>query len=125
LNPDDLNTGASLPAINNLTKKGTPLLSTRSFVVANTSDNLSNFAVVEMDDAIIARTAAGKTLYASVRNVSDPIQNADLPLEFRGHWGEAIYTAYGMYTSYNGALTAWAVLRGLFGNGASPIKVRI
>src|SRR5215471_2534872 len=123
LNPDNLNAGASLPAINNLAKKGTPLLSTRSFVVANTSGNLSNFAVVEMDDAIIARTAAGKTLYGSIRNVSDPIQNADLPLNFQGYWGEAIYTAYGMYTSYNGALTAWAVLRDLFRNGPSPARV--
>jgi hypothetical protein len=63
-----------------------------------------------MDDAIIAMAAAGKTPFGSVRNISDPIQNAALTETFQGHWGEAIYTAYGMYTSYNGALTAAAIL---------------
>jgi nucleoside phosphorylase len=109
LNPDNLNMGAATPAINNLTAKGTALVTAKSFVVANTSGNLANFACVEMDDAIIAR-AAGKTPFGSVRNISDPIQNAALPDKFQGHWGEAIYTAYGLYTSYNGAVAAWALL---------------
>jgi nucleoside phosphorylase len=111
LNPNNLNMGASVPAINNLTSTGTPLLTAKSFVVANTSGNLANFACVEMDDAIIAKTAASaKTAFGSLRNISDPIQNSALSESFQGHWGEAIYTAYGMYTSYNGAIAAWAVL---------------
>jgi len=110
LNPDNLNMGAATPAINNLTTPGTALLTASSFVVATTSGNLSSFACVEMDDAIIAMAAAGKTPFGSVRNISDPIQNAALTETFQGHWGEAIYTAYGMYTSYNGALTAAAIL---------------
>jgi nucleoside phosphorylase len=110
LNPDNLNMGASLPAINNLTKPGTPLLTTNSFVVATTSGNLSHFACVEMDDAVIARAATGKASFGSIRNVSDPIQNAELPDIYQGHWGEAIYTTYGIYTSYNGAVTAAAIL---------------
>ena len=87
-----------MPAINNLTAAGTPLVTAKSFVVANTSGNLANFACVEMDDAVIAMAATGKTAFGSVRNISDPIQNANLPEAFQGQWGEAIYTAYGMYT---------------------------
>jgi nucleoside phosphorylase len=88
----------AVPAINNLTAAGTPLVTAKSFVVANTSGNLANFACVEMDDAVIAMAATGKTAFGSVRNISDPIQNANLPEAFQGQWGEAIYTAYGMYT---------------------------
>jgi nucleoside phosphorylase len=114
LNPNSLNMAAPSPAINNLTKPGTALVTAKSFVVANTSGNLASFACVEMDDAIIAKTAAGNTPFGSVRNISDPIQNAALPPLFQGHWGEAIYTAYGFYTSYNGALAAWAILSAQF-----------
>jgi len=110
LNPSNLNMGASLPAINNLTTPSTPLVTAKSFVVGNTSGNLNSFACVEMDDAIIARTAQGKVQFGSIRNISDPIQNSALTERFQGHWGEAIYTAYGIYTSYNGAIAAWAVL---------------
>jgi hypothetical protein len=109
LNPSNLNMGAATPAINNLTPAGTALVTAKSFVVATTSGNLSNFACVEMDDAVIAK-AAGKIPFGSIRNISDPIQNAQLPEKAQGNWGEAIYTAYGMYTSYNGAIAAWAVL---------------
>ena len=112
LNPGNLNMGAAQPAINNLTPANIALVTAKSFVVANTSGNLSSFACVEMDDAIIARTAAGKTPFGSLRNISDPIQNAALPERVQGNWGEAIYTAYGFYTSYNGALAAAAVLSG-------------
>ena len=114
LNAGNLNMGAPSPALNNLTKAGTALVTAKSFVVANTSGNLASFACVEMDDAVIAMTANGKTPFGSVRNISDPIQNATLPNLFQGHWGEAIYTAYGLYTSYNGALAAWAILSGQF-----------
>jgi nucleoside phosphorylase len=110
LNPNNLNLGTAVPTINNLTAAGTPLVTAKSFVVGNTSGNLSNFACVEMDDAIIARTAKGKSKFGSIRNISDPIQNSALTEKFQGHWGEAIYTAYGLYTSYNGAIAAWAAL---------------
>jgi nucleoside phosphorylase len=114
LNPGNLNMGASVPAINNLTVAGTALVTAKSFVVGNTSGNLASFACVEMDDAVIAMAAAGKTAFGSVRNISDPMQNVALPDAFQGHWGEAIYSAYGIYTSYNGAIAAWAVLNGQF-----------
>jgi len=115
LNPDNVNFGAAAPAINDLTGAGVALVTAKSFVVANTSGNLSKFACVEMDDAIIARTLAGKIPFGSLRNISDPIQAEALPPAMQGHWGEAIYDAYGFYTSFNGALAAWAVLSAQFG----------
>jgi hypothetical protein len=36
--------------------------------------------------------------------------NAVLPAKVQGNWGSAVYDAYGFYTSYNGALAAWAML---------------
>jgi nucleoside phosphorylase len=121
LNPQNLNLGAAVPAINNLTPANTALLTAKSFVVANTSGNLSSFACVEMDDAIIGETAAGKVAFGSIRNISDPIQNVTLPDRFQGNWGEAIYTAYGFYTSFNGALTAWGLLAGQFASTGATV----
>jgi hypothetical protein len=115
LNPGNLNSGAAAPTINDLTGQGTALVTAKSFVVANTSGNLSKFACVEMDDAIIGRTLAGKIPFGSLRNISDPIQAAALPPAMQGHWGEAIYDAYGFYSSFNGALAAWAVLSAQLG----------
>lgn len=122
LNADNLNSGAPTPAVNDLTKTGTALLTTGSFVVANTSGNLDSFACVEMDDAILAKTAEGKVAFGSVRNISDPIQNAALPERAQGNWGEAIYTAYGVYTSYNGALATAALLYAQLGSGKAAAK---
>ena len=111
LNPGNVNMADPKPAINNLTTVGTPLLTTATFVVGTSSSNLGNFACVEMDDAIIAQTCVANNIaYGSVRNISDPVQNVALPQQIQAHWGQAIYDAYGFYTSYNGALAAWAVL---------------
>lgn len=113
LDPGNVNVADPQPAINNLTAIGTPLLTTDSFVVGNNSGNLGKFACVEMDDVIIAREClANKISYGSVRNISDPVQNSTLPEKIQAHWGQAIYDAYGLYTSYNGAIAAWAILNG-------------
>jgi nucleoside phosphorylase len=115
LNVDGLDMAAPLPAINNLTAGTTSVLTTDSFVVGTSSGNLSQFACVEMDDAIIAKLCtAANVAFGSVRNISDPVQNVALPAEFQAHWGQAIYDAYGFYTSYNGAIAAWAILSGQF-----------
>ena len=111
LDPDGLNMGDAQPVLHNQTPGGMPLLTTSSFVVATTAGNLVSFACVEMDDAIIAETCvAAKVGFGSVRNISDPVQNVALPAKAQGNWGEAIYSVYGMYTSYNGAIATWAVL---------------
>jgi nucleoside phosphorylase len=115
LNVDGLDMGASLPSINNLASGTTSVLTADSFVVGTSAGNLADFACVEMDDAIIAEVCkAASVLFGSVRNISDPVQNVALPPEFQSHWGEAIYDVYGFYTSYNGAIAAWAILSGQF-----------
>jgi nucleoside phosphorylase len=111
LNPGNVNTANPQPAINNLTTAGTPLLTTPTFVVGTNSGTFKSFACIEMDDAIIAGACVAKGIaYGSVRNISDPVQNSTLNEKVQGHWGQAIYDVYGFYTSYNGAVAAWAVL---------------
>jgi nucleoside phosphorylase len=118
LNVGGLDMADPLPIINNLTNTKTSLLTADSFVVGTSSGNLGTFACVEMDDAIIAKACvAGNVAYGSVRNISDPVQNVTLPPEFQAHWGQAVYDAYGLYTSYNGAVAAWAILSAQFQSG--------
>jgi nucleoside phosphorylase len=115
LNVDALDMATPVPSINNLTAGATSLLTADSFVVGTSSGNLADFACVEMDDAIIAKACvAGNVWFGSVRNISDPVQNVAMPAAFQAHWGQAIYDAYGFYTSYNGAIAAWAILSGQF-----------
>ena len=45
-----------------------------------------------------------------MRNLSDPAQSPALPPKVQGEWGGAVYDQYGFYTSYNGAVAAWAML---------------
>jgi kumamolisin len=114
LNPGNLNIGDPEPSLNNMTGAGTPLLTATSFVVGTVNGNTGNFgsfACIEMDDTIIDMTCKSANIaFGSVRNISDPAQNASLPTQAQGDWGSAIYNAYGFYTSYNGAITAWAIL---------------
>jgi nucleoside phosphorylase len=115
LNVDGLDMAAALPGINNLTAGTTAVLTADSFVVGTSSGNLAQYACVEMDDAIIAKVCTvGNVPFGSVRNISDPVQNVALPPAFQSHWGQAVYDAYGFYTSYNGAIAAWAILSGQF-----------
>lgn len=91
-----------------------PVLTTNGYEVGNTSGNYDYFACMEMDDAVIAMISdENNQVFGIVRNISDPVQNADLPEDVQSHWGSVIYKAYGLYTSYNGALATWAVLAAL------------
>jgi kumamolisin len=111
LNIGNLTLGAATPAINNLTSPEMSLLTATSFVVADTSGNYAKFACVEMDDAVIGEVCEAKQVkFGFVRNISDPVQNRALPSKVAGDWGSFVYEAYGFYTSYNGALAAWAIL---------------
>jgi nucleoside phosphorylase len=111
LNPGNLNMADALPKLNNLTTGSKSLLTANSFLVATTAGNLAKFACVEMDDAIIGQVCNSKqTQFAFVRNISDPAQNAKLPVTVQGNWGGAVYDVYGLYTSYNGAIAAWALI---------------
>ncbi len=99
--------GKIKPLANVLTE---PVLTTNSFVIGTTSGEYKKYAAMEMDDAAIAMTCAElKVNFGVVRNISDPVQNAKLPYEAQKNWGSTIYSNYGLYTSYNGALCAWAI----------------
>ena len=57
--------------------------------------------------------------WAVVRNISDPVINADLPtspniaLNMQAHWAVWFYEAFGYWTSICGALAAWGIVAGL------------
>jgi nucleoside phosphorylase len=111
LDPAGLAMANPSPQIDNQTGGGTSLLTASTFVVGSTSGTYQSFACIEMDDAIIGEAcAASRTPYGFVRNLSDPAQSAALPPKVQGNWGSAVYDAYGLYTSYNGAVAAWAML---------------
>jgi hypothetical protein len=113
LNPNGLNSGDASPQIDDQTGGAVSLLTTSTFVVGSTAGTYDQYACIEMDDAVIAETCkTAGTAFGFVRNISDPVQNAALPAKVQGNWGSAIYDAYGFYTSYNGALAAWAMLVG-------------
>jgi hypothetical protein len=54
-----------------------------------------------------------------VRNVSDPLINADLPTHaditrnMQAVWAVWFYEAYGYWTSVTGALATWGIIAGL------------
>jgi len=111
LDPNGLSMGDPEPQIEDQTGGAASLLTTSSFVVGTTAGNFGAYTSIEMDDAIIGEACAGAGIaFGFVRNVSDPVQNAALPERVQGNWGSAVYDAYGLYTSYNGALVAWAML---------------
>jgi len=103
--------GDVTPQIDNQTGSAASLLTTSTFVVGTTAGNYQAYTSIEMDDAIVGEACAGSdTAFGFVRNISDPVQNAALPATVQGRWGSAVYDAYGFYTSFNGALAAWAML---------------
>ena len=112
-----LNRPTRLPAINDLAAKKVPLLTTATFVVGTTDGKYKAYACIEMDDAVIGQVCKKAGVdFGFVRNISDPVQNAKLPSSVQGDWGSAVYSIFGMYTAYNGAVTAW----GLLGGPATP-----
>lgn len=110
LRPESLHDPRALPM------PGTPLLSTDYYYIA-TGDDAAQYAVLEMDDAVIAYVAGEAGVdYAFFRNISDPIVPAaaadgtPIPDAVRNGWSGQVYEDFGLYTSYNGALTTWAAL---------------
>jgi nucleoside phosphorylase len=111
LDPDGLNIGDATPAVFDQTGGAAGLLTTSTFVVGTTSGTYAAYSAIEMDDALIGETCkAANVAFGFIRNISDPVQNAALPAKIQGSWGSAVYDACGFYTSYNGALAAWAML---------------
>jgi len=105
---------ANLRAPQAVNFKGTPLLTTDTYYIAPGD---MDYAALEMDDAAVGNAVlqAGKN-FVFVRNISDTLVPAEtpahqaIPEKARGAWSSALYDAYGLFTSYNGALAAWALI---------------
>lgn len=91
-----------------------PIITTDTFLFGTTKNGLDKIGcIVEMDDAVVAMVCKEQnTEYGFVRNVSDPVINGLLPKPLQDAWAGYIYEQRGLYTSYNGALAAWAVIAG-------------
>ncbi|MEW5839776.1 MAG: hypothetical protein AB1753_02120 [Thermoproteota archaeon] len=91
-----------------------PIITTDFFEFGTSANRLDKIGcAVEMDDAVIAMVCQelGPHLrYAFVRNVSDPVINADLDERTQVMWAAAYYERFGRQTSYNGALATWAII---------------
>jgi hypothetical protein len=112
LQPDNLRSPRGLA------KQGIPLLTTDYYYIAKGDDSVQ-YCVLEMDDAVIAKVAGDKNVkYCFVRNVSDPLvpdtakNGSEIPFDVRKDWSGVIYTNFGIYSSFNGALLTWATIAG-------------
>lgn len=112
LSPD--NTG-SPKALEN---KDIPLLTTDYYFIAQ-GDDTKQYSALEMDDTIIGIAAQEAGVdFCFVRNISDPIvadkakDGTPIAQKVRSDWSGLIYNTAGLYTSFNGALTAWALIAG-------------
>lgn len=98
--------------------KDVPLLSTDFYYIAK-GDSADAYAFLEMDDAIIAREANSLGVrFLCARNISDPVvpgrtkKGVEISAGVRADWSGLIYTTFGLLTSFNGALAAWATISG-------------
>jgi hypothetical protein len=105
---------ANLGAPKAVNFKGTPLFTTDYYFIGTGE---SDYAALEMDDAVVGYAAnLEKIDFVFVRNISDtlvPVEtptNQAIPDPARRAWSSAVYNAYGMFTSFNGALAAWAAI---------------
>jgi nucleoside phosphorylase len=109
---------SNLQSPRGLTKQGVPLLTTDYYYIAK-GDDSQQYCVLEMDDAVIAKMAGDKNVkYCFVRNISDPLvpytakNGSEIPFDVRKDWSGVIYTNFGIYSSFNGALLTWATIAG-------------
>ena len=93
-----------------------PLLTTDFYYIAQPGDS-KKYCILEMDDAVLGEVAGTMNVqYAFVRNVSDTIvpdktiNGESIPAEVQQEWSALVYNNFGFYTSYNGALSAWATI---------------
>jgi hypothetical protein len=99
-----------------------PVLTTDFFEFGTSANKLDEEGcAVEMGDAalgLLCEEIENPPRWAIVRNLSDPMINADLPTEPRQlnmqtHWAVWYYEVYGYWTSVTGALATWAIIAGL------------
>jgi len=105
----EIQPGAIPPVLNTLWP--TPTLTTNGYGVADDKGNYATYAVMEEDDAVVAMEAEAKNIaFGIVRNISDPVQVSSLDSAIQESWAGSIYNTFGFYSSFNGALAAWAIL---------------
>jgi nucleoside phosphorylase len=100
-----------------------PILTTDFFEFGTSANKLDEQGcAVEMGDAVLGLASAELDQpphWAVVRNISDPVINADLPrnpnmvLDMQAHWAVWFYEAFGYWTSVSGALATWGIVAGL------------
>ncbi len=91
-----------------------PILTTDFFEYGTTDNDLHRLGCcVEMDDAVVAMVAEQSgTPYGFIRNISDPVINAELPRPLQMAWAVVTYRRLGVYTSFNSAVATWALIAG-------------
>jgi nucleoside phosphorylase len=96
-----------------------PILTTDYFEFGTTTYELEKEGCcVEMGDAVIAMVCAshnaGNTQsnveYGFLRNISDPVINANLPRDLQVAWAVRTYQRKGLLTSFNSAIATWAMI---------------
>ncbi len=100
-----------------------PILTTDFFEFGTSENHLDGEGIaVEMGDAVLGLVADelgdAAPKWGVIRNLSDPVINADLPdtpraLNMQAHWAVWYYETYGYWTSLMGGLVTWAVIAGL------------
>ena len=108
----DANIAPNAPASSIKVVTQQPIITTDSFMFGTTTNGLDQFGcIVEMDDAVVGMVCEqNNTPFGFIRNVSDPVINGLLPPAIQTSWAAYIYQQLGLYTSFNGALAAWAVI---------------
>ncbi|HEX3110999.1 MAG TPA: hypothetical protein VHU41_18000 [Thermoanaerobaculia bacterium] len=93
-----------------------PILTTDTFLFGTSKNKLYKKGVaVEMDDAVlglVCKEMAKPPRWASVRNLSDPTINGDLPYNEQKSCADFYYDKYGYWTTVMSGITTWAILAG-------------
>jgi nucleoside phosphorylase len=97
-----------------------PMLTTDFFEFGTSANRLDKKGcAVEMGDAVLGlvckELGANAPDWLVVRNVSDPVINADLPKaprDMQVHWAVWFYEEYAYWTSVNSAIVTWAMIAG-------------
>ena len=95
-----------------------PVLTTNGYEIATTDGNYKTYVAMDMDDAAVAMVCHDFGIpFGSFRNISDPVINAEIPSKKSLHtiqkgWSAKIYSTFGFYSSYNGAIATWAAIAG-------------
>lgn len=99
-----------------------PIITTDTFEYGTTSNNLDKIGcIVEMGDALVAKVCSDHGIpFGFIRNVSDPVINAELDKTLQISYATEVYKKYGYSTSRNSAIAVWAMIAG---EGKEPNKM--